>query len=1071
MRAQSIAAPIVVLLLLTMESSVGAKDWPTWRHDPSRSSATDEVLAKELHLQWTREQPPLTPAWPEDTRLHFDAHYEPIVAGKTMFVSSSHSDSVSAVDTETGELRWRYHAGGPVRFAPVAWQGRIYFGSDDGHCYCLDAKTGTLVWNFNGAPSDRLAIGNERLISIWPARTGPVILDDRLYFTVGVWPFEGTLLYTLDANSGKMLRTHDLRDQAPQGYLVASDGKLFIPCGRSKAYGYDLASGKQIGLKYDSRGKSDYHVTAMNEFLFHGDKIFDVKQSRILQLDAHRPVAHGGHIYATEKGAARGYDLTNPMFVETTNRRGEKVQVSVPRPLWQLEDVPVTKVHLRAGNHLYAHHGQLILGIQLPADDEDRPEVIWNHAVRGNVATMIAADEKLFVVTQQGAIHCFGPTKKAVNVHPIASAPAEPADKLQVDLVRTMLKHTSMPDGYGMVLGIGDGKLVDALLEESKLRLVVVDPDATKVGQLRERLDRRGSYGQRISVRVGSVNSHNFPPYMASLITSGDIRSSGLDDPSNFARQAYACLRPYGGAACFAMTPAQHEALTTGMKGQTLPNMELQRSEQLTTLVRVGALPDTADWTHEYGDPANTLMSRDKLVKAPLGILWFGGPSASGELYYDRHDWAPSMAVINGRMFVQGPQKLTAVDVYTGRLLWQRSLPVGISPGRRSNWKPSGFHFLAVDDGVYLTLVDKCLRLDPATGELISEFSLPEDAGQWGAIRVWKHLLIVEAFGRTAEDTDEDRPLKLLALDRTNGELVWSLTSELGFPLIAIDDDRLFLYEGKLAGLYQGDTEKRRGGVPTPIKDQLAVKAFDVRTGKPLWSKETAVPASWLSFSKDHDVLLMSNRNGIEAMSGQTGDRLWARESTGQGFRGHPENYWDKVIIWKDQLLDQRGPGRAYHLLDGKPVVQTHPLTGQDIDWEFTKIGHHCNYAIANEFLMTFRADSAGFCDLASGETARLNGFRPGCRNSLIPANGVLNAPNYGHGCICAYSLFTSLALVHVPDADVWSYSAHDVGSGPIQRLGINFGAPGDRRDADGTMWLDYPNVGGPSPKVNSCFT
>ena len=115
---------------------------------------------------------------------------------------------------------------------------------------------------------------------------------------------------------------------------------------------------------------------------------------------------------------------------------------------------------------------------------------------------------------------------------------------------------------------------------------------------------------------------------------------------------------------------------------------------------------------------------------------------------------------------------------------------------------------------------------------------------------------------------------------------------------------------------------------------------------------------------------------------------------------------------------------------------------------------------------MTFRADAAGFCDIATGETARLNGFRPGCRNSLIPANGVLNAPNFGFGCVCSYSLFTSLALVHVPEVEMWTYSAMDRGDAPIRRLGINLNAPGDRQDANGTPWLDYPSVGGPSPEV-----
>ena len=143
-----------------------------------------------------------------------------------------------------------------------------------------------------------------------------------------------------------------------------------------------------------------------------------------------------------------------------------------------------------------------------------------------------------------------------------------------------------------------------------------------------------------------------------------------------------------------------------------------------------------------------------------------------------------------------------------------------------------------------------------------------------------------------------------------------------------------------------------------------------------------------------------------------------------------------------------------------------HPITGEEIPWQFTKDGHHCNYAIASPHLVTFRAATAGFLDIESGTTGRLEGFRSGCRNSLIPANGVLNAPNFAHGCSCSYNLFTSLALVHIPDVELWTYSAYEKRETPVDRVGINLGAPGDRIASSGTMWLDYPNVGGPSPDV-----
>ena len=918
----------LVATLMLLNTSVRSADWPTWRHDPGRSGATDEQLAGELHLQWRREQPALQPAWPEDVRLQFDGCYEPVVAGDLMFIASSHDDSVTAVETATGEDRWKFHADGPVRFAPVVWNGRVYFGSDDGVCYCLDAETGATVWNFSAAPSDRLCIGNERLISVWPVRTGPVIVDGQLYFTVGVWPFEGTSLYVLDADTGERLRVDDLRDQSPQGYLVAAGERLIVPCGRSNALALDLKTGDRVQMKYDARGKSDYHVLADERYVFHGDKIFDAVESRAVPLEAHRPVIQAGKIYFTDQGIARGYDLNDQVIVETTDRRGEKVEVSVPRPLWNLEGEPVTAIHVAAGNRLYAHHEKTVFAIDLPAEPGTPPHVSWSDEVDGHAASMLVANGKLYVVTDAGTIFCFGadPGTASTIVTPQRVSP--PADDEHSAAVDRLVGESSMPDGYCLVLGIGDGKLIDALVQHSQYQLIVIDPDASRVTDLRQRMDQLGQYGSRIVARTADPNRLWFPPYMASLITSGDVDRSGIDDPSTFARQVFETLRPYGGAASFNLTESQRGAFLKAVQTAKLPQAQLHVFRELTTLVREGALPGSGDWTHEYGDPANTLMSQDKLVKAPLGVLWFGGPSSDGSLYYDRHDWAPSMVVIDGRMFIQGPQKFTAVDVYTGRVLWQKSLPVGISPGRGSNWNASGYHFVAVSDGVYLTFPDKCMWLDPKSGDVLAEFKLPDEVGQWGRIRLWKNLLIVPVFYRL-EGEQEDQPLKLMALNRFNGVEVWSKQSELGFPLIAIDDDRLFCYEGKLAGLYRGDSEARRGGVPVPLDDKLSIRAFDVLTGKDLWSKYATEPASWLSYSAEHEVVLMSNRNGIEATDGRTGATLWTKQASGQGFKGHPENYWDKVIIWKDQLLDQRGPGRAYNLRSGQPVAQTNPLTGR----------------------------------------------------------------------------------------------------------------------------------------------
>ncbi len=80
-----------------------------------------------------------------------------------------------------------------------------------------------------------------------------------------------------------------------------------------------------------------------------------------------------------------------------------------------------------------------------------------------------------------------------------------------------------------------------------------------------------------------------------------------------------------------------------------------------------------------------------------------------------------------------------------------------------------------------------------------------------------------------------------------------------------------------------------------------------------------------------------------------------------------------------------------------------------------------------------------------------------------------MNVPYYYDGCTCSYPLPIAMALVALPQSnEQWSsWGPSEIAPGKLQRLGINFGAPGDRMTREGTLWLDYPSVGGPSPTVN----
>jgi hypothetical protein len=117
--------------------------------------------------------------------------------------------------------------------------------------------------------------------------------------------------------------------------------------------------------------------------------------------------------------------------------------------------------------------------------------------------------------------------------------------------------------------------------------------------------------------------------------------------------------------------------------------------------------------------------------------------------------------------------------------------------------------------------------------------------------------------------------------------------------------------------------------------------------------------------------------------------------------------------------------------------------------------------------MLTFRSGAAGYYDLLTeGGTGNLGGFKSGCTSNLVVANGVLNAPDYTRTCSCAYQNQTSLALVHMPDIDMWTIDLIANNAKPnqlLERMAINFGAPGHRRQPDGQLWMEYPVMTGDS--------
>lgn len=1212
--ASALVVPWLVTISLVAASGLGssgrvsvtriaaAGDWPMYRCDAQRSGATASELPASLSLAWTLELPTLQPAWPDQPKMQLDSVYEPVVLGQRLFVGSSHDDSLAAYDTRSGREIWRFHANGPIRFAPVAWGERVCVASDDGYLYCLDARNGSLVWKFRGGPSERQILGNERLISTWPARGAPVFADGIVYFGAGIWPFMGVFLHAVDGETGKAVWTNDgdgsmyikqphnadsFAGVAPQGPLVAIGARLLVPGGRSVPACYERATGAFQYYQLAENGKKGggSFVAAAEPLMFNGGAAFDLATEKYLGSIGSLFTFADGRLYDADGDDLRVRDLASSKIesVETVDRKGVKTTASK----WLLEeiaeiDIPPLTSLIKAGSRLYGATDGELLAIELPggprAGTGKRPVVAWRTPLSGEVASLIAGDDRLFAVTRAGRIFCFaaatGESTAAASVAtsdaapraaPISAPGGSPMAASDTPVVAAPVTPKLLPEslrraaGYALAWGVETGRL---LLERSmvtstsgSLRWIVIESDAARANAFRGELRKRSIPAGRMAVfltdsanKLGSKKL-SLPPYFASVAVAADWPADAERDSADWIQTLYHALRPYGGSAYLATAVKHRGAFEEQAVQRSLEQAEFSVDGDWLVMTRAGALPGSANWTHEHADAANSRVSQDKRVKAPLGLLWFGGSTNDGIL--PRHGHGPQPQVVDGRLFIEGTDMLRAMDIYTGRVLWTTALP-GIGelynntlhqPGANA----SGSNYVATPDGVYVAYRDACLRLDPATGRELGKFQLPPAAkgGRaplWGYLNVFEDYLIGGAepvfdpglLTRAVQsnksdsgksDSDDDRKSdrdskaagsstesskgvsgkgassspsagaaaagttggvgaalgglagvvkswsakdndnysssgRLVVMDRRTGDVLWSVPARSGFRHngVCIGGDRLYCID-RLSGPQVSKLKRRGENPPFPPR----IVAFDLRSGRELWSVEQEVFGTWLSYSTERDILVEAGRvasdtlsdepKGMRAYQAANGAALW----TNMALSGPAMIHHDTILM----------AGSACDLRTGTPRMRAHPLSGEQVPWSWSR-NYGCNTPMASEHLLTFRSGAAGYFDLLNdGGTGNFGGFRSSCTNNLVVAGGILTAPDYTRTCVCTYQNQTSIALVPVDDAEVWTSFGSQTPKEALRRVGVNFGAPGDRKAVDGTLWLEYPSVGGASPVLD----
>jgi len=1069
-----------IFVATALPTTATAADWPTAGGDIRRTNVSPDQLELPLTECWrhTPVHPP-KPAWPESPAkrdvyrkvyglsptVTFDRAFQPVIADRRLYYASSADDAVRCLDAATGQFLWAYATEGPVRLAPTVHNGKLYFGSDDGCVYCLDAADGQLIWKHRPVQPDRRLPGNGRIISLWPIRSGVLVDSGVAYFTAGLFPSQGAWLYAVDADSGKPVWKQQV-DISPQGYLLASTNRLFVPTGRTTPHIYLREDGQQVAAfpgggqqraGFPQGGGS--YALIVDDVLVHagGEKRgleFTATKNRekIITAPGIRLVAHGQTAYILDMDRLKAIHRARYIELLRLQHKKEKTPNDTqriaqlrgnkePAVLW---DVPCSSPYamVLAGDQVLCGGNGAVV-----AYDSETGEQTWQAKVDGKAYTLAVAQNCLYAGTDSGTIHCFANTAIAeLQSQPKGSVPVTPESRESHydDVVKTALGACGTDQGYCLALGEFGMAVAEELCRNSRMRVVCVSPDETTISERRQsQVDFPTPSSDRLSYHLGKLDAIGFQGKLFNLVIAG----IGADSENRLppADQILRLLRPNGGGVVVFDQEFQHSAeIRNKLKkwGQgTIPNWQVKelagaaigfvQTERYVALGRSGPQQGAGQWTHFYADPGNSTCSGDSIQFGPVDIQWFGRPGPRNMV--DRHEKNMAPLYKNGRMFVTGDNYIVAVDAYNGTILWQRDLPESIRLGAFKNCGS-----MAVgDSNLYVASADTCLALDVQTGETAQTFTAPPISnnmqGEWAYVATLDGLLLGSTTKPGAnwrvQDIDtqtliwrDNQPVvtsdALFAVDPKTGKNSWNYHPNSGVivnPTLAAGAGHVYFVES--ANVETFNVPDSRIKLDALFDQGATLVALDLYTGKEAW--RTPVDLSslenvvFMSYADDTLVISGSRNAKIEgADKPRVRYDLWAFDAP----TGKP--LWNSTQTpVPDHILQGPHGEQVQHSAIVNGIIHNtgfacHLRTGKPYEgWKWQK-SDKCGTLSASASCVFSRFVTPRMFDIESGDYLPLTSVtRPGCWINILPAGGLILIPEASSGCTCYFPLQTSIAL------------------------------------------------------------
>ncbi|MBL7223492.1 MAG: PQQ-binding-like beta-propeller repeat protein [Candidatus Brocadiae bacterium] len=628
----------------------------------------------------------------------------------------------------------------------------------------------------------------------------------------------------------------------------------------------------------------------------------------------------------------------------------------------------------------------------------------------------------------------------------LAPRVARAADAQQI------LKATGIQGGFVIHVGCGDGKLTAALRASQSYVVHGIDTDAATVAKARQHIQSLGLYG---GVTADRWDGKRLPyiDNLANLVVAEQAVPQA---------EVMRVLCPQGVAY-----------VKNG--GQWAKAVKPRPSE-------------IDEWTHYLHDATNNAVSQDQVVAPLHRMQWCGSPrwarhhdhmssisscvTTGQRLFYIFDEGSTASVVLPSKWFLIGR------DAFNGTVLWKRPIadwftqlwPLKSGPALLTR------RLVAVGDEVYVTLGLRApvSALDAATGKTLRTYAgtagtdeiihsdgvlflvvNPQPDTRWGGSRA-----NVGDIRRQVRDARwAGMPGTVMAVQAATGKTLWRMDTTVSPSTLAADARHAYVHDGqKVLAIDRKTGQQAWASEPLPVWSPQAVQSWFVPCL--VLYKDVVL---WAGGEK-----MIPHRGGRDAMTAlavATGKTLWSAPHGPTGYQSAEDLLVAGGLVWSGATTNGSYDGifTGHDPRTGEVKKTFAPDTPEGTYW----FHHRCHRGKATENYLLVSRTGIEYIDIKQQKWILHHWTRGACLTGVVPANGMIYAPQHDCACYPEAKTFGFNALAPA------SASLDALRKGPAgERLerGPAYDPIGDRQSAVGKS-SDWPTYRGSATRAGSTKT